>query len=289
MIPTLPRGPFREAEAVIFIDRKDREYLKRLDRKKGITIRNGKIAVDEIIGREEGSVVRSSMGEFFLIFRPSFPQLIPNLPRNAQVIYPKDIGPILVWADVFPGAHVVEAGVGAGALTMALLRAVGSDGRLTSYEIREDFARMAQDNVAKFLGAAPQWTLKVEDVSVALSESEVDRVILDLPEPWHVVDGAWNALRPGGILLSYLPTVLQVKGFVDALNIHGRFACIETMETMMRFWHLRGASVRPQHRMVAHTGFLTAARKIIAAEKLSRAPSEEESDESPEEAEKELG
>src|ERR1700756_2467934 len=140
-------GPLEESEPVVFVDRKDREYLARLELSRPISIRGGKIAVETIIGTHEGSVVRSSLNEPFLVFRPSFPQLIPNLPRNAQVIYPKDIGPILVWADLFPGARVVEAGLGAGALTMALLRAIGPEGQLISYEIREDFADLARKNV----------------------------------------------------------------------------------------------------------------------------------------------
>jgi tRNA (adenine57-N1/adenine58-N1)-methyltransferase catalytic subunit len=267
------RGPFQENDPVVLLDRKDREYLVRLDRSRPIAIRGGKIAVEDIIGQEEGSMVRSSVSEPFLVFRPSLPQLIPNLPRNAQVIYPKDLGPILIWADLFPGARVVEAGVGAGALSMALLRAIASEGHLYSYEIREDFALMAQKNVAKYFGAAPNWTVKIGDVAAALDQTDVDRVILDLPEPWQVIDAAWKALRPGGILLCYLPTVLQVKSVVDALRDDKRFACIETMETLMRFWHIKGMSARPQHRMVAHTGFLTCARRLADGQKdIPRSP-----------------
>lgn len=266
-------GPLVENESVILIDRKDREYLARLDRRRAIAIRGGKINVDDIVGRYEGSVVRSSMNEPFLFFRPSLPQLIPNLPRTAQVIYPKDIGPIMVWADVFPGARVVEAGVGAGALSLALTRAVGEKGQLISYEIREDFAQLAQKNVKRFLGETPNWTVKLGDVATALDETEIDRVILDLPAPWLVIERAWRALRPGGILLCYLPTVLQIKSLVDALREDKRFACIETTETLMRHWHLKGMSARPQHRMVAHTGFLTSARRLADGEKdIPRAP-----------------
>src|SRR5213594_662162 len=152
--PMKAKGPLREGDPVIFLDRKDREYLFRLDRSHPISIRGGKISADEIIGQDEGSVVRSSLNEPFLVFRPSFPQLIPNLPRSAQVIYPKDIGPILVWADIFPGARVVDAGVGAGALTMALLRAIGAEGELISYAIREDFVDLARQNVSRYFGAA---------------------------------------------------------------------------------------------------------------------------------------
>ncbi len=223
------KGPFQPDEAVVFLDRKDREYLARLDQRRAIAIRGGKIAIDDVIGRDEGSVVRSSMNEPFLVFRPSLPQLIPNLPRTAQVIYPKDIGPILLWADLFPGARVVEAGVGAGALSMALLRAIGDDGQLISYEIREDFAELAQKNVGRYFGPAPNWTVKLGDVSLELAETDIDRVILDLPEPWHVIDRAWQSLRPGGFFLCYLPTVLQVKSLIDALRIDKRFACIETV------------------------------------------------------------
>lgn len=255
------KGPLRENEAVVLIDRKDRQYLARLDTSRPISIRGGTISAAELVGRHEGIVVRSSVNEPFLVLRPTLPQLIPNLPRQAQVIYPKDLGPILIWADVFAGARVIEAGVGAGALTLALLRAVGTDGHLFSYEIREDFAEMARKNVAAYFGSAPHWTLKIADVATAV-ETEIDRMILDLPEPWKAIDLAWKALRPGGILLCYLPTVLQVKSLVDGLREDKRFSCVETMETLTRFWHVKGLSVRPQHRMVAHTGFLITARRL---------------------------
>lgn len=258
------KGPLREGEPVLFLDRKDREYLKILERGKKISIRGGRIAIEEVIGQEEGSFIKSSLNEAFLVLRPTLAQLIPNLPRSAQVIYPKDIGPILVWADIFPGAKVVEAGVGPGALTMALLRAVGSEGRVISYEIRNDFAEMGRGNIGRYFGSSDHWTLKVEDITQNLDETDVDRIILDLPEPWQLIERAWNALVPGGILLSFLPTVLQVKSLVDSLREHGGFACIETMETLIRFWHIKGLSMRPQHRMVAHTGFIIVARRLAS-------------------------
>lgn len=273
MIAQYPRGPFQIDEAVILLDRKDRDYLARLDPRRPILIRGGKIDVGDIVGRDEGSVVRSSLNEPFLVFRPSLPQLIPNLPRNAQVIYPKDIGPILLWADLFPGARVVEAGTGAGALSMALLRAIGDAGQLISYEIRDDFADLARKNVARFFGPAPNWTVKIGDVSLELAETDIDCVVLDLPEPWHVTERAWKALRPGGSLLCYLPTVLQVKALVDALRDDKRFACVQVSENLMRFWHFRGMSARPQHRMVAHTGFIISARRLAEGQiDLPRAP-----------------
>ena len=156
----------------------------------------------------------------------------------------------------------MEAGVGPGALTLALLRAVGPDGKLISFEIREEFARAAERNVARYYGAAPQWTLEVGDVSRGLQEYTADRIFLGLPEPWRPTDLAWGALQPGGVFLGYVPTVLQVKGFVDSLKEHGGFACIDTTETLVRHWHVKEMSVRPQHRMVAHTGFVTTARRI---------------------------
>ena len=256
------RGPLRAGDAIVLSDRKQREYLKRLEAGKDISVRGGKIPLEDLLGKEEGFVVRSSLGDLFLVFRPTLTQLIPNLPRQAQVIYPKDIGQILVWADMFPGARVVEAGVGAGALTIALLRALGPMGHLISYELRDDFARMARENVARFFGPAGHWTLKLGDIAQALEESDVDRIILDLPEPWQVTERAWNALRPGGILLSYVPTVVQIKQTVDSLRDHGGFACIETMESLQRFWHVKGLSLRPEHRMIAHTGFITVARRL---------------------------
>jgi tRNA (adenine57-N1/adenine58-N1)-methyltransferase len=273
MDATNRRGPLRENEPIMLLDRKDREYLARLDKTRPIAIRGGKIASENIIGQNEGIAVRSSVNEPFLVFRPSLPQLIPNLPRGAQVIYPKDIGPILLWGDLFPGARVIEAGVGAGALSMALLRSLGRDGELISYEVREDFAELARKNVSRYFGDAPNWTVKLGDIAAELDETGIDRVILDLPEPWQVVQRAWNALRPGGILLCYLPTVLQVKNLVDALREDGRFACLETSENLMRFWHFKGMSARPQHRMVAHTGFLTSARRLADGQRdIPRAP-----------------
>jgi tRNA (adenine57-N1/adenine58-N1)-methyltransferase len=156
---------------------------------------------------------------------------------------------------------------------MTLLRAIGETGQLFSYELREDFAELAQKNVARYFGPAPNWSVQLGDVASALDEPDIDRVILDLPEPWQVIERAWRVLRPGGILLCYLPTVLQVKSLVDALRDDKRFACIETTETLMRFWHIKGMSARPQHRMVAHTGFLTSARRLANDQKdIPRAP-----------------
>jgi tRNA (adenine57-N1/adenine58-N1)-methyltransferase len=249
-------------DTVLFIDRKRRQYLKRLRPGAQIQLHDGKVDCDAIIGLPDCSRVRNSTNEPFLVLRPTYPELVLNLPRQAQVIYPKDAAMIVVFGDVFPGATVVEAGVGPGALTMALLRAIGPSGRLVSYDCREDHRQMAADNVARFFGPAPQWTLKEGDVYEAIEETAIDRLILDLPEPWRVLECAAKSLSPGGVLVGYVPTVLQVKALVDALHVHEAFAAVETFETLQRYWHVSETSIRPEHRMVAHTGFLTTARRL---------------------------
>jgi tRNA (adenine57-N1/adenine58-N1)-methyltransferase len=202
------------------------------------------------------------MGDAFLVLRPTYAELVLHLPRAAQVVYPKDAGPILVYGDVYAGATVVEAGSGPGALTIALLRAVGDGGRVITYEVREDHAKMARDNVARFVGETPNWRLEIGDVYERLPETDVDRVILDVPEPWRALDNVAAALRAGGVVVAYVPTALQVKTFVDETARRPDFAAVETFETLMRFWHVKGQSIRPEHRMVAHTGFITIARRL---------------------------
>lgn len=256
MDPTL-----KENDPVLFIDRKGRRYLKRLRPGRKITIR-GDILCDELMGLLEGSRVKLSSGETFLVLRPTYADLIPNLPRQAQVIYPKDTGPMLVWGDVFPGATVIEGGIGAGALTIALLRAVGPAGRLISYELREDFAKMARDNVAAYFGDAPQWTLKIGDLYEGFEETGVDRMFLDVAEPGRAMTQAARSLRPGGVLVCYVPTALQLKDTVDALTDSPHFGEIETFETLLRHWQVKGLSVRPLHRMVAHSAFIIIARRL---------------------------
>jgi len=250
-------------EAVVFIDMKQREYLRILRPGTRVHLRNGTLDSDELIALGEGNTVRNSSGETFLMLRPTFANLIPNLPRRAQVIYPKDIGPILLWGDIHPGARVVEVGAGPGALTMALLRAVGPDGVVVSYEARSDFIEMARANIKQFHGEAPNWVPKLADALNGIEERGFDRMIMDIAEPWTLLRTAAEVLRPGGVLVAYVPTVLQVKQFVDEARLSG-FGALETLETLMRFWHVKGLSVRPEHRMVAHTGFLVIARRLAA-------------------------
>ena len=246
------------------IDRKGRRYLKMLRAGRKLLIR-GELQADELIGLEEGTRVKSSTGDTYLLLRPTYADLIPLLPRSSQVIYPKDTGPLLVWGDVFPGATVIEGGTGAGALTIALLRAVGPAGRVISYEIREDFADAARRNVAAFFGDAPNWTIKVRDLYQGFDETGVDRMFLDLAEPWRAMPVAAAALRPGGVLVCYVPTAIQLRDTVQAIQARGDFGETESFETMLRNWQVKGMSVRPFFRMIAHSAFIIVSRKLASA------------------------
>jgi tRNA (adenine57-N1/adenine58-N1)-methyltransferase len=256
------RSLLRDREPVVLLDRKGRTYLRTLKRGGRMSIRGAAVPCDEVIGRPEGSSVSTATGERLLVLRPTYAQLIPSLPRQAQPIYPKDVGPLLLWGDIGPGDLVVEVGTGPAALTLALLRAVGPTGRLASYELREDFAVIARDNVARFHGPSPNWTLHVADAFEGIVERDVDRMVVDLAEPWQLLDRAAEALRPGGVLTAFVPTALQVKSHVDALTAHACFGAVEAFETLLRFWHVAARSLRPEHRMVAHTGFLIIARRL---------------------------
>src|ERR1700677_132179 len=184
--------------------------MKMLRAGKKLLIR-GELRADDLFGVQEGSRVKFSTGERYLVLRPTYADLIPHLPRASQVIYPKDTGPRLIWGDVFPGATVIEGGTGAGALTIALLRAVGPLGRVISYELREDFAATARRNVATYFGPAPNWTVTIGDLFDGLAETGVDRMFIDLAEPWRALDAAARALRPGGVLVCYVPTAIQLR------------------------------------------------------------------------------
>lgn len=257
-----PDAPIVAGETVLLIDPKGREYLRDLRPGRRFSLHCGVIDADAIIGRPDGSRIASSLGQTCIAFRPPYARLIPNLPRQAQVVYPKDAASIVVWGDVYPGARVVESGVGPGALTMALLRAIGPTGHLTSVERREDHAQMARDNIARFHGEAPNWDLVVAEAADALPGLRADRVILDLPEPGPLVGAAAQTLRPGGILTCYVPTTVQIDQIGQALRSEPRFGLVETFETLLRPWHVAPNSVRPDHRMVAHTGFIMTAMRL---------------------------
>lgn len=257
---------FQNGERVHLVDKNGRQYALTL--KAGETHQHSgdTIAHDALIGRPDGSLVTLSRGKRMLALRPTFGEYVLKMPRGAQVLYPKDLALIAMWADIYPGARVFEAGTGSGALTMTLLRAVGERGNVVTYEAREDFARTALKNVERYLGPISTLTARRADVYEGILAEDrhprFDRLVLDLPEPWRVVPHAVEALRSGGIYLSFVPTVPQVMQTVEALERAGVFGMIQTFETLLRTWNIQGRSVRPDHRMVAHSGFLTVARKI---------------------------
>jgi tRNA (adenine57-N1/adenine58-N1)-methyltransferase len=255
-----PNRTFRAGEKVVLVDAKRRRYLVTLSVGGQFHSHAGVLPHDDLIGRDEGIVVRSTGGGRYTALRPTLAEFVLKMPRGAQVIYPKDLGPILLLADIFPGARVFESGVGSGALSMTLLRA-GAE--VVAYEIREDFAKKAIANVGAFLGpeALERYRVEVRNAYDGIDERGLDRVVLDLPEPWDVVPHAASALRQGGIIVSYLPTINQTAQLRSVLLAHG-FQLAETIEVLNRTWHIEGASVRPDHRMVAHTGFLTHARLL---------------------------
>lgn len=229
------------------------------------SLHSGALDHDALIGRPDGSLVTTNRGTRLLALRPTFAEQVVERKRSAQPIYPKDLGAVLVHGDLYPGATVVEAGTGTGALTLAALRAVGPLGRVVSYELRPDFAAAARAAIEEVVGELPpNLELKEGDVSSELSERDVDRVLLDLPEPWEAVGAAARALRPGGVIFAHCPNVTQVQRFCDALREAGGFGLIETLELLERGWTVRGRSLRPSHRMVAHTGFLTFARRLAS-------------------------
>lgn len=254
--------PLCSGELIHLLSEKGRHYAVMLKTGDRFQFSGEWLEHDSLIGQEEGRWVRLSGGSRLLALRPTLSEYLMKMPRGAQILYPKDIASIVIKADIFPGSRVLEAGIGSGALTLALLRAIGEKGQLFSYEVREDFADQALKNIRRYMGDTPQLTLRRQDVTGGIIERELDRVVLDLPEPWRVVEPVLEALRPGGILLTFLPTVPQVERLAAALQGSGGFALIETTESLERPWQIEGRSVRPQLRMVAHSGFLTVARRV---------------------------
>lgn len=251
-------SPLADADRVLLIDNKSRQYLVTLESGSEFHSHNGLVAHDDLIGLTEGALVESTQGARFRVLRPTLSDFVLKMKRGAQVIYPKDLGPLLMLADIYPGARVLESGVGSGALSMTLLRAGAV---VTGYELRGDFASRARRNVEGFLGseALERYSLEERDCYAGIDESDLDRVVLDLPEPWLVVGHAATALRPGGILVGYTPSITQATELRRTLDAAG-FLLPQTLEVLNRSWHIEGRAVRPDHRMVAHTGFLTQAR-----------------------------
>jgi tRNA (adenine57-N1/adenine58-N1)-methyltransferase len=255
--------PLAESELIVLIDKVGRRHRVRLKAGERHSLHSGVIDHDELIGRPEGIVVSTQLGARLLAVRPTFAEQVTGRVRQAQPIYPKDLGAILVAADIYPGARVLEAGTGTGALTLALLRAVGHDGLVVSYEQREEFLEAAKRAISETLGGLPQnLELKLGDAYTSIDEHDMDRVMLDLPEPWQAVGAARNALRPGGIVFAHCPNVSQVQRFFECLREVRGFGMLEVFEVLHRGWTVRGRSMRPSHRMVAHTGFLCFARRL---------------------------
>jgi tRNA (adenine57-N1/adenine58-N1)-methyltransferase len=252
-------APFRPGDEALLVDARGRRALVRLEPGRSYHTHAGPLAHDDVLGRSEGTTVRTALGKLFVAWRPTLADRVLEMPRGAQVIYPKDLGAILVKADIRPGVRVVEAGVGSGALSMVLV-ALGAE--VVAYEVRREFAERAVRNVRAALGEISRYRVQLADIYEGIRERALDRVLLDVPEPWRVLEHARRALRPGGILLSYLPTANQVAELRRALDDMGGFGLVETSELLERTWHVAPRSVRPDHRMVAHTGFLTVARRL---------------------------
>jgi tRNA (adenine57-N1/adenine58-N1)-methyltransferase len=258
---------FQDGEQVLLIDQRGKRHLIFL--RKGDTFHSdrGFIVHDSIIGQPDGSWHRSSKGTRYLALRPTLAEYVLDMPRGAQVIYPKDLAIVMFWADIFPGATVLEAGMGSGALTLALLRAVGPTGMVISYEQREDFCRRALTNIQLRMGEVTNLRVRLQPVEDGLAdEQQVDRAVFDLPEPWRLVDPVTRVLRSGGIFLSYVPTIIQAHQLSETLRRHPGYGLVETFETLLRPWNIDGTSVRPFHRMIAHTGFITVARRVVPGE-----------------------
>ena len=256
---------FCSGERVLLVDARGRRYLVTLDAGKRFHSHLGSVEYDALIGVPPGARVRASGGGTLLAFRPTLADFVLKMRRGAQVVYPKDLALILVYADVFPGATVVEAGTGSASLTLALARAVGDAGKVISYELRQDHHARAAANIEDWYesagGKPDNVELRLGDVFAGIPETGVDRMVLDLPEPWRALGAATGSLAPGGILCCYLPTVPQVSQTVEAMRARG-FSLLTSLEGLVRTWNVEGQSVRPDHRMVAHTGFIVTARKL---------------------------
>lgn len=258
--------PFAEGETCLLSCVKERHYLVTLDRTQTFQFDKGTLPHTDIIGQPEGATLRSSKGASLVALRPRLADYVLRMKRGAAVMYPKDAGALITWADIAPGCSVVEAGTGSGALTLALSRAVGDSGRVVSVERRDDHARHALRLIESFAGAVPENVeLRVGEVEDVLLTARPDRIILDLPEPWHAVPIAAEVLPGGGGFACYLPTVPQVETVRQAIRDSRAFTGTETFEIMHRSWTIDGRSVRPDHRMVGHTGFLTVTRRRLLA------------------------
>ncbi|WBU38553.1 tRNA (adenine-N1)-methyltransferase [Homoserinibacter sp. YIM 151385] len=267
------RGPFQLGDRVQLTGPKGRMNTITLQTGQAFHTHRGVLQHEALIGLDDGSVVESSNGDRYLALRPLLSDFVMSMPRGAAIVYPKDAAQIVAQADIFPGASVVEAGVGSGALSLWLLRAIGSEGRLRSFERREEFATIARANVESFLGEEPaNWSVEVGDLADTLPQSAepgtVDRVVLDMLAPWECIDAVSEALAPGGLLICYVATVTQLSRVTEAIRRTGGYTHPDPFETLVRGWHVEGLAVRPDHRMVGHTGFLVTARRLAPGAEL---------------------
>jgi tRNA (adenine57-N1/adenine58-N1)-methyltransferase len=255
----LDKNLFHNGDLALLLDRKNRRYMMTLAEDQTFHSHLGRLAHQDMIEHSVGGWYRTDRGHTLLAVRPTLGDFVREMPRGPQIIYPKDLGNIINMADIFPGATVIESGLGSGSLTAALLRAVGASGRVITYEIEESVVPLARRNIEKIIPDSSNLTIKIGDIYQGIDEEQVDRVVLDVPEPWQAVPGVGDALILGGIMISFLPTILQVHQLVMELQRDGRFQMIEMVETLLRPWQVTERSVRPAHRMVAHSGFLTTA------------------------------
>ncbi len=254
---------FREGDPALLIDSKGRHFLLKLESGRTFQFHNGALPHEDLIGAEDGTWFTSSGNARLLLLRPRLADFILKMKRGAQVVYPKDLGPILVYADIAPGMTVLEAGTGSGALTLGISRAVGPEGRVVTVERRDDHAAHARKTLERWYGSMPENVeMRIGDVADHVAEVRPDRIVLDLPEPWHTIQAAAEHQPNGGVLAAYVPTVPQVQTTVEAARETGTFAEVEVSEFLMREWNVSGRSVRPEHTMVGHTGFLIFMRKV---------------------------
>ncbi|PRX92358.1 tRNA (adenine-N1)-methyltransferase [Allonocardiopsis opalescens] len=257
------RGPFEAGDLVQLTDPKGRMHTITLKEGGSFHTHRGRLDHDELIGRPEGVVARATSGTAYVALRPLLADYTLSMKRGATIVYPKDAAEILAQADIFPGARVLEAGAGSGSLSCWLLRAAGTGGLVSSYERRADFADIARRNVEGYFGGPhPAWRLTVGDLGTELADSDMDRAVLDMLAPWECLEAVAKALAPGGLICVYVATTTQVSRIVEAMRAHGGFHEPRSFETLVRTWHVEGLAVRPDHRMVGHTGFLVTARRL---------------------------
>ncbi len=260
----MPTGPFAPGEFVLLLDPVGKRYLVQLAENGALHHHQGAVQHADVIGQPEGARIRSSQGRAFVAVRPRLADAILEMPRRSGIVYPKDAAHLLAWADIGPGLRVLESGVGSGALTLALLRAVGEHGNVIGYDLRSDFLELALSNVRTFASSA-NLLLRERDIYTGIVDEALDRVVLDLPEPWRVLPHLVGRLRQSGWVAAYNPSILQAGQLVDALRGTGRFVQVETNEVLLRGWHINGPAVRPEHEMVGHTGFVTVGRLVASA------------------------